>query len=136
MPVDILLDKARRILRTHASGFVAIADFIDSMEKTLQLLDSGAIDETWGQIIDLTDVSSVEDLSEADVTHIASNSPWPAGVRRAIVVTDERTMALAGIYQAFGSEKGHLIKLVESIEIAEQWVAQEQPGTASDQSSP
>lgn len=122
MPVDILLDKQRRTVRTHASGFVALCDFIESMEKTLQLLDGGDIDATWGQIIDLTDVSSVEDLSEEDVRHIATGSPWPSGCKRAIVVTEESVMTLARIYQSLGSEKGHEIRLVESIEEAELWV--------------
>lgn len=124
MPVDILLDKERRTLRTHAWGFVDLSDFIDSLEKTMQLIDSGMIDESWGQIIDLTDVSSVDEISEGDVMLIATQSPWPPGSKRAIVVTDENAQKLARIYQTLGSEKGHRIELVKSIEDAEQWVSE------------
>lgn len=122
MPIDILLDKQSRTLRTHASGFVALEDFIDSIEKTIQLMDSGVIDVNWGQIIDLTDVSNVEALSESDITLVASKSPWPAGARRAIVVTEERAQQLARIYDAMGSSKGHRIRIVETIEEAQKWV--------------
>lgn len=129
MPLDILLDKEKKTLRTHASGQVTIEDFVEGIEKTLQLLDSGSIDASWGQIIDLTDVSSVEDLSQADVSQIAIRSPWPEGVRRAIIVTDEETQKLAAIYKAMGTERGHKIKLVTSIDQAEQWIQQSAPNS-------
>lgn len=132
MPIDILLDKQSRILRTHGSGYVAVADFIDSMEKTIQLMDSGVIDSQWGQVIDLTDVSNVEELSESDISLIACKSPWPPGVRRAIVVSEEeRARHLAGIYQSLGSEKGHKIRVVETIEEALQWVRPKETSAAS-----
>lgn len=123
MPIDILLDKTTRTLRTHASGDVTIEDFIDSLEKTFQLMDSGVIDVAWGQIIDLTDIGNLEELRESDITLIASKSPWPAGTRRAIVVTEDRALQLARVYQSMGSARGHQICIVESIEEAQDWVS-------------
>ena len=123
MPVDILLDKERRTMRMHAWGYVALADFTEGIEKTIQLIDSGTVDLRWGQIIDLTDVTSSEELSSDDAKQIASLSPWPPGARRAIVVNDDRTRALAYLYQAVGKEKGQAIEVVETIEAAERWVA-------------
>ena len=131
MPIDILLDKTTRTLRTHASGEVTIEDFIDSMEKTFQLIDSGVIEMDWGQIIDLTDVSNVEELKESDIALIASKSPWPAGARRAIVVTEDRALQLARVYQSMGSSRGHQIRIVESIEEARDWVGSKAADTAS-----
>ncbi len=122
MPVDLLLDNERRVMRTHASGFVTLADFIDSMEKILQLKDQGNIDDSWTQIVDLTDVSNEHELSESDTRIIATNNSWPAGARRAIVVTEENTSKLANIYQKVGQEMGQQIKLFKTIEEAEKWL--------------
>ena len=109
-------------IRTLVSGQVTFEDFVEGLGKTKQLLESGLIDATSGQIIDLTDVSSVEELTQAEVSQIASRSPWPSGARRAVVVTDEETHKLVAIYKAMGTERGHKIKLSESIDQAEQWI--------------
>jgi len=86
-------------------------------------MDSGVIDVAWGQIIDLTDIGNLEELRESDITLIASKSPLPAGTRRAIVVTEDRALQLARIYQSMGSAHGHQICIVESIEEAQDWVS-------------
>lgn len=39
-----------------------------------------------------------------------------------MVVTDEETQKLVAIYKAMGTERGHKIKLSESIDQAEQWI--------------
>ena len=54
-------------------------------------------------------------------TGILSALPQQAK-RAAVVVTDEETQKLVAIYKAMGTERGHKIKLSESIDQAEQWI--------------
>ena len=131
MPVDLLLDKERKTVRTHAWGYVSIGDFAESIEKVIQLQDGGVLDGTWGQIIDMTDATSLDELNEDDIARMVDMNPWPAGTRRAIVVTEERGIHLAKIYRKLGHKTGQEITVVNTIEEAQNWVKSSLPDPAS-----
>jgi len=49
MPIDILLDKTTRTLRTHASGDVTIEDFIDSLKRLSSSWTAGSLTSHGGK---------------------------------------------------------------------------------------
>lgn len=99
MPYHLSLDAPTRIVRSRGWGRLSEADIAAHMQAVRDLFKSGAIDETWAQLTDLSATTDVPDLSAEAVRRIAQANPWPAGVLRAFVTPQAVVFGLTRMYQ-------------------------------------
>jgi len=124
MPACYKIDKERRLVMSTAYGVVTPKDILDHQEKLLADPDFG---NTFSQVADFTRMARLE-ISAADVRTIAARNVFGPEARRAIVVPDEVSFALARMFEILRAAKGEEgIRVVGTVEEGFGWIFATRP---------
>jgi hypothetical protein len=120
MPADFYIDVPRRMVFSHGSGVLRLADFRDHMERLLQHPD---FRPEFNQLLDFRRVEDVTITAE-EIILLAARNVFSPKSRRAFVVTSDLHFGLVrmfGSYRENAGEKG--IKLFREMKEALAWLS-------------
>ena len=89
MPVAFDLDAQARLVRSRGWGVVDAAELMGHVVSMRSLFAGGTLDADWAQVADVSDCTSLESLSSAEVRRLADNNPWPVGAVRVFIAPQE-----------------------------------------------
>ena len=121
MPMEVDIDKGRRLITTRASGEVSDADFV-AMEDLFE--KSPDFSRKFSRICDLTSASDLN-VSESLIKRWAEDPVMDRSARHAIVCTDPAVMS--SVLQFIRESRLHLrdASVFPTFDQAETWVRDE-----------
>lgn len=121
MAATYVIDEARRLVSSKASGTLTAAEIFDHQAR---LRADKAFKPDFRQIIDFTEVTEVN-LQPDDMYRIADGSPFRAGARRAFIIRRPLLYGLARMFQILTEAHEAEIKIFCSVEEANEWLGLE-----------
>ena len=118
MPVVFELDRETRVVHSRAWGAVTEPELMRHVTGIRARFDDGILDATWVQLLDFSDVTSVADLSTADIRHLASVNPWPSTALRVFIMLSPEVYGLGRMYQSMVGAASDRIHIVRSFPAA------------------
>ena len=122
MPAFYKIDKAHKLVISTGSG---VFNLVDGLAHQDQLLKDPDFDPSYSQLLNFTNVSTV-DLSAEDVRKLAERRVfWPCA-RRAILVADELGFGFARMFEMLRESAGDEgIRVFRSLDDAIEWILPE-----------
>jgi hypothetical protein len=119
VPASYQIDKARRLVISTASGFLAAADILAHQR---QLLGDPDFDPICSQIFDFTAVTG-NDFSADDVRAVAATTIFSAHSRRAVLVTTDEQFGVARMFEMIREGRGEYgIRVFRDPDEALRWI--------------
>lgn len=118
MPIDYVIDAARRIVLTKATGILTAAEVRDRQQR---LLTDPAFQADFRQFADFAEATEFRTTAE-DIRHLAENSPFRAGSKRAFVVPRPNFYGLARMFQTLTEEHRAELRIFYDAAEAMSWL--------------
>ncbi len=120
MPADFYIDVPRRMVFTHGSGVLRLADLRDHMERLLRHPD---FRPEFNQLLDFRLVTDVIITAE-EIVLLAARNVFSPKSRRAFVVTSDLHFGLVRMFSAYRENAGEQgIKLFREMKAALAWLS-------------
>jgi hypothetical protein len=121
MPATYVIDEARRLVLSEASGVLTAAEMFDHQQC---LCADPAFQPDFQQLFDFTKVIETKTSIE-DVRRLAAESPFRAGARRAFVVARPVCYGLARMFQMLTEKHKTETEIFGDMEEARRWLGLE-----------
>jgi hypothetical protein len=118
MGMSYSIDRPRRLVRTRLWGAVSTADIVDLFSRIV--LDP-RFEPEFRSIADLRETTVLTGDSMG-FGSIASNQVYLAGVRRAMVATQDDVVAMLQLFATYSERFGQVVRVFTDIGEAERWV--------------
>jgi hypothetical protein len=119
MPFSYKIDKERRLMKSTASGVITMADALAHQEE---LLKDPEFDLSFGQLIDVTQVTGVE-IGSSDLRALSQTRVHSPTSHRAILASGDLVFGLARMFAIFRETMGETgICVFRNLEDALEWV--------------
>jgi hypothetical protein len=120
MPASYLIDHARRVVFSRGWGDLTDADLAGHQAT---LLADPAFEPTFGQLCDLSEVTSEAHVTTAGVQYLAGRDVFAPWARRAFVAPRPLSFGLARIFALLRECRGELaIEVYQDLAPARHWV--------------
>ena len=120
MPLTYVIDKARRLVTSTASGALSYADITAHQGR---LKADPDFDPTFDQLFDGTTVTKIE-LTAAEIQKVARQRLFAAGSRQAFATSSEFAYGMARMFEIYRetSGTGRLVRVFSGLEAAREWL--------------
>jgi hypothetical protein len=118
MPISYKISPNRPLVVTYLWGIVTTDDVVQYYQA---LKADPDFDPAFWQLSDLRDVT----VTEGDTSSVASAARvdvFARGVRRALIASTERQLAIARLFATYAEEFGHVVRVFREIHEAEAWL--------------
>jgi hypothetical protein len=125
MPCEYVIDRVERTVLSRARGALTIQD----LDQHTQRLSADALfQSSFRELFDVREVTAFS-FSTKDVRAL-ENHAFDEGVRRAVLVSDPTTIALARTFNAYCEARRQPIGIFRDLSEAFNWLDERQPATA------
>ncbi len=122
MTIKIEIDKSRKLVITRAEGLLTLEE-LETRQKTL--LDEPEFDPSFDHLLDLSGVTSSEEITTSQLEGISRVRIFSTLSRRAIVAPGDLLFAFSRMYEVFSGSTEENYSVFRNTEEAMEWLGED-----------
>jgi len=124
MPADYKIDTSKRVVFSIAYGNMTDQDVLTNLDK---LCNDPDFDPSFSQLIDCTNITNIDELSNEAIYTLAAKNPFGLGSRRAFVAPQNPEYNTLRIYELLTTVHPDVVVVFKDMEEAYEFLNLESP---------